>query len=816
VAKVLLLDGLSLLFRAYHAMPPMTTKEGKPTGALYGFLRLMYNVIDKEHPDLIGVCLDVKGPTFRKEALVEYKANRPPPDEDMVLQIQDLPQLLADLGIPVVFKQGFEADDVIATVAKIEKKKGNQIVIVSGDKDILQTVEDGVTVYINKKGVSEMEPYNIENIKDKLQMTPQQFVWYKALKGDTTDNYPGVPGIGEKTALEIASKALNVENVEDHPKVQKNLEIFKQSLMLATVREDVPIDFHDETLNIRPDPDRAIATLKRYEFRTLVGRFSGHKPHPKPVKVSATEASLMVKEDFALATTESSIQILSGDKLLEIETGTGLFANPDQALMSLQKPFQSNLEKYVVDLKELVRRVTVSEPTFDVQLAAYLDDPGHSNYDLTYLATTYLDDSPSPAQIVFEAGKKLEVILKEKNHTKLLLELEQPLSRVLALMEDRGIMVDKVLLKKLGDELEKGIKEKSEQVYKDCGCRFNIGSPKQLQEVLFVKMGLEPLKKTKTGFSTSASVLEQLAEQHTAIALILEVRELTKLKNTYVDTLPTYTDKESRVHTIFLQTGTSTGRLSSVNPNLQNIPIRSDWGSKIRECFVAKPGFLIVSADYSQIDLRMLAHLSEDPELIRAFKAGEDIHEYTAKRIFGVENVSTRDRRGAKIINFGVLYGMSAHRLSNEFGVTYKEADKFIKDYFERFAGVSSFIKRVCDDGRKLGYTETILGRRRYIPELLSNDFQIRSAGERAAINSPVQGSAADVIKLAMLEVEESLKGTGAGLILQIHDELVIECPEDKAETVGNQVNQIMENAYKAKIPITSSVHIGRNLLEAK
>jgi DNA polymerase-1 len=814
--KVLLIDGMSLLFRAFHAMPPMVTKDGIATGALYGFLKLYYGIVEKEKPDLIAVCLDRKEKTFRAEADDTYKANRPPPPDDMVSQLVAFPKMLSDLGIPQMSLAGFEADDLIATIAKKESSKGNKVVIVSGDRDILQIVDENITAVINKKGISEVESYGPKELAEKIGLTTEQYVWFKALKGDTSDNYKGVPGVGEKTALEIAKNAKSVEDVQSHPKVAKSLDEFKHSLMLAKVCDDVSIDYTQNDITPNPDPDRAVNALRILQFNTLIGKFKAKKDHDKPSKSTSEAIAKLVKSNFSLVVGES-IQIRSSEGLFEVDIGKGLFVNADSSVSALSPILKSNHKKIVFGLKELLHKSEVAEPVTDILLAAYLDDPGKSSYDLETLKSVYLDDDPPPVLALEKIADLLLANLDEKGQKSLLYDIEQPVARVLCSMEKRGIVIDKVKLTSLGTELDALIKEKSRNVHDISGVEFNIGSPKQLGEVLFDKMHLPSGKKTKTGYSTAQDVLESLRPASPIIDLVLDVRELTKLKNTYVDTLPSYADKNSRIHTTYIQTGTATGRLSSTNPNLQNIPVRSDLGGRIRECFVAKPGYVFVSADYSQIELRLLACLSCDPELIKAFHSNEDIHTYTAKRIFNTSSVTPNQRRQAKIINFGVLYGMSAHRLSNEFKIGYKEAEKFIDDYFSRFSGVASYIKNVVKTARENGgYTVTMLGRRRYIPELFAKEFQIRSAGERAAVNSPIQGSAADIIKLAMINVEKEFVDSDTSLLLQIHDELVLECREEKAKEVVAKLREIMDSVISTKVPITSEVHIGKNLLEAK
>jgi DNA polymerase-1 len=488
----------------------------------------------------------------------------------------------------------------------------------------------------------------------------------------------------------------------------------------------------------------------------------------------------------------------------------------DSTVSELVPIMNSNLPKVLCDLKSVLEKIEVAQPVDDICLMAYIDDTMRSSYGLESLKDIYLDEHESKAKSMLRIRDKLDERLKSSNQYNLYYDLELPLARVLREIEVRGIKIDKSVLTTLSVKLGKHIEEKSEEVFSQTGVRFNIASPKQLSEVLFTKLQIEPLKKTKTGFSTSAAVLDNLRGQYPVIDLVLDIRELMKLKNTYVDVLPSFADKNGRIHTKFLQMSTSTGRLASTNPNLQSIPVRTELGSEIRKAFVAPEGKVIISADYSQIELRILAHLSNDTELVKAFNQNQDIHTVTAQKIFNTLDVTSEQRRRAKVINFGLLYGMSAHRLSNEFKISFSQAEEFIKNYFDRFSGVAMYMKNVVDNAKKIGYTVTMLGRRRYFPELKSDNFQVRSAGERAAINSPIQGSAADLIKLSMLELEKRLDGTGAFVILQVHDELLVECPNDKAENICTIIKETMENVYQAKVPLTVEANIGQNWLEAK
>ncbi|NTU61767.1 MAG: hypothetical protein HGA95_05555, partial [Caldiserica bacterium] len=531
-------------------------------------------------------------------------------------------------------------------------------------------------------------------------LTPEQFVWFKALKGDSSDNFSGVPGIGEKGALEIASKATNVTQVEANPKVSTKLDHFRHSLMLATLDRNVPLDYETKNLKWNPDTDTALAMIRRLGFTTLASRFKQAKEQTSPPKkhqLSATSDFVCqsVKSRFAVHIVPGELEVATDDTTFRIDVGSGLFQTIDSTVSGLSPILESNLSKVFCDLKTMLEKTNVSEPADDISLMAYIDDSTRSSYELETLKNLYLDNDDTNAGSMLKIYDALEGRLKANNQTELYQKLELPLARVLRKIEQRGVMIDKSVLVALSAKLGKDIETKSEEVYEHTGVRFNIASPKQLSEVLFKKLQIEPLKKTKTGFSTSAAALDGLRGQYPAVDLILDIRELSKLKNTYVDVLPSFADKNSRVHTKFLQMSTSTGRLASTNPNLQSIPVRSDLGSEIRKAFIAPSGRVIISSDYSQIELRILAHLSDDLELVKAFKSGEDIHTVTARKIFDTQDVTGEQRRRAKIINFGLLYGMSTHRLSNEFKIPYAQADTFIKNYFDRFSGVAAFMKNV-------------------------------------------------------------------------------------------------------------------------
>ncbi|HOO97291.1 MAG TPA: DNA polymerase I [Caldisericia bacterium] len=815
--KVLLVDGLSLLFRAFYAMPAsMTAKDGTPTGALYGFLRLLLGAVDLEKPDKVVVCLDPGGKNFRHDVDDNYKANRTSPPDDLAAQIKLLPQMLSEMGVKALSCEGFEADDVIATIARREGNRGNKVAVMSGDRDLLQIVSDNVSVLINKKGVSNIDEYTPEKLQEVYNMTPSQFVWFKALMGDPSDNYSGVPGVGEKTAKKIVTESNGLDEIKSHSKVSSHLEQFEKSIELATVRSDAPVECDVGSIKSSFVPELAKEAVKKYGFSSLTSRFNGAK---RPKNVSVLPVDAVPKEAsgrFALHVSDIDVSYADDETHFKVDIGSGLFSKKDTAIDSFASLLQSKNPKILMNLKEVLHKIPVSDPVFDISLAAYLDDAGRNKFDIDSLKNVYLDSDLPPAQAMREIAKKLEEKLKESQQDKLYSEIELPLARVLFSMEKRGIKVDTSSLLEFGWELEKKIKDTQRNIYEIAGIEFNIASPKQLSHILYEKMGMKPIKKGKTAYSTSADILEKLRLYSPIIDLILEYREHTKLLNTYITPLPKCADSKGRIHTTFIQTGTATGRLSSADPNLQNIPIRSKWGSHIRKMFVADKGNVLISADYSQIELRVLAHLSDDPGLKDAFNSGQDVHTYTAKKIFGTDDVTSEQRRRAKVVNFGILYGMSAHRLSDEFGVTHFEAQQFIDEYFNRFPNVRDFMKKVIDDATTSGFTKTILGRRRYVPELKSPNHMVKASAERIAVNAPIQGSAADIIKLAMLEVEEALDGTGASMLLQIHDELLVECPESTVDQVIGIVKDKMEGVYPLSVPLCVDVGFGANWLEAK
>ncbi len=817
MAKVLLVDGMSLLFRAFYAMPTsMVASDGIPTGALYGFVKLLLKAVDSEKPDKVFVCLDRKEKTFRHELATEYKANRTSPPDELAQQILLLPDMLADIGIVSVSSVGFEADDVIATIATIEEKKGNESIAVTGDQDILQIVSDKTSVLMNKRQSKTDIKYTPELLKKDYGFDTTQFIWYKALKGDPSDNYTGVPGVGEKTARIIIESSKNLDEVKRHPKVAPHIVEFEKALILATIKDTAPFDETKLELPSQIEKEKAVTVFQRFGFKSLVSRFRSKTTGSKIDRVAIDQIPSSAVGDFAVYIEEDEVSFADSERIISVDIGTGMFASSDGAVKGFEKLLKSAGKKVLMSLKSVLKKSEVADPVFDLGLAAHLDDPGSGRYDIKSLKSAYLEIDPPNPRAMLLVAKELELSLAKKNQLDLLNEVEIPLARVLADVEKRGILINKESLAETGKQIEVQISELKKKIFEISGTDFNISSPKQLSHILFEKIGLKPIKKIKTGFSTSAEVLEKLKPLSPIIEYVLRYREFSKLLNTYVKPLPTFADSNGRIHTTFIQNGTSTGRFASANPNLQNIPVRSEWGGLIRSAFIAPDGCMLISADYSQIELRVLAHLSEDKDLVDAFNSGVDVHTFTARKVFGVEEITSEQRRQAKVVNFGILYGMSPHGLSTELGIGVGLAKKIIEDYFNRFKGVKKFIDSVIESATIDGYTETILGRRRYIPELASKSFQIHSIGERLAVNSPIQGSSADIIKLAMLDVEKVLVGTGARQILQIHDELLIECPEEKTEEVAGIVKKSMESILELDIPLIVDVHWGKNWLVAK
>ncbi len=883
-----LLDGTAICYRAYYAYATknLHNSKGLPTNVPYGFLLVLKKLLADNKPDGIMVAFDVKGPTFRHEKLDTYKANRKPTPDDLIAQIPYVKRIVEAHRIPVVEKQGYEADDVMGTLAHDLRKKGHEVVIVTSDKDICQLVGDQIRVMDPAKEYALLGPIEV---REKLGVAPDQVIDYLAMVGDASDNIPGVPGIGPKTAVELIQefKTLdgvyrNLDKVKGESKkraLQENEPVARLARELATIDCDVPLHISIDDMKRRdPDPEALKEIYKELEFKSFLKEL----PHPV-VQDSADKKYHLVtsaKDWKALLAQLKKTSRFS----LDFET-TGIDAMTAKPV-GLSFSFQSHEAYFVLfdihtsgrselaaadvlkDLKPLLEDPAVKKigqnikyemmvlkaqgvelegAAFDTMVASYLLNPSKSNHNLSELAQEHLDERLVEIESLIGTGKKqitmaeadvdqlyrygcqdadvtwrlagiLEPKIRESEMTDLLEKIEMPLVRVLCDMETAGIAVDVKFLNEFSARMEKEIDALTRKIHKLAGGEFNINSPKQLGEILFEKLKLPHTRKTKTGYTTDAGALEELASMHELPAQVLDYRELAKLKSTYVDPLPEMRNPDDhRIHTSYNQTVAATGRLSSSDPNLQNIPIRTEEGREVRRAFVAPKGSLLLSADYSQIELRILAHLSGDPNLTKAFAENQDVHAFTASLVFGVDlaDVTSQMRDQAKTVNFGVLYGMGPFGLARSLKITQEAARDFIKAYFERYPKIKSFMDDTLESARKKGYVETLLKRRRYIPDIESKDMRMRQFAERTAINAPVQGTASDLIKIAMVSIHERLASKqapeGARMLLQVHDDLVFEVPEKSLAATAELVREEMEKAIALSVPVLVSVKAGPN-----
>ena len=888
MSKFVIIDGNAIIHRAYHGLPPMHTKEGVMVNAVYGFTSMLLRVWKDIKPTHLCVSFDVAGGTFRNVKYDKYKATRVKADQELYDQIPLVHELVEAFNIPIFEKKGFEADDVIGTVVRIVEKEVDEVFIVTGDMDTLQLVDDKIKVYTLRKGMNDIVIYNIEEVKKRFGFGPELVIDYKALRGDTSDNIPGVPGIGEKTATDLIMKYGNLDEIytviEKESKKEKS-DLFSPSILKKMVEgkesakmsyELATIDCAVEDLNFKLDDavlenydrEKVVKIFQKFEFVSLLKRIPGLEAEKvevaKPVK-SKKIADLKFKEvESKSEVKEILVQIkqagqfacravLNGKDVLTSEL-VGLvvivekegFYIKNNLLVDFQSIFgEEKIELVGHDLKLFVKAlkcsgVEVKNPLFDIMIASYLLNPGSRAHDVASVVLKVLGkelpvgsgqeslfgiDAKALAQELFLLCHTVEKLKSELNKTDnlgLLQKLEMPLLMVLAQMELNGVAVDLEMLQKLSVEVNENIRKVTKKIHELAGMEFNISSPLQLREVLFEKLDIpvEGIKKGKTGLSTSAEQLEKMRGLHPIIDEIEIYRELTKLQNTYVDVLPTLINKKTgRIHTTFNQAVTATGRLSSSEPNLQNIPIRTEVGREVRKTFVAEKGNVLISADYSQIELRIVASMAKDEKMMEIFEKDLDIHKATAAAINGVslEEVTKEMRRAAKEINFGVLYGMGTYGLSWRAEIPHWQAKDFIKKYFEQFSGVKKYLDQTIEFTKKEGYCETLFGRRRYIPELSSQNFQLRSAGERMAINHPVQGTAADLIKMAMIEVDKKIKSLpDVRLILQVHDELVLEVKKGEEEKIGKLVQETMESVVKLNVPVKVEVNIGHSWGEMK
>ena len=841
--KLLILDGNSVINRAFFGVRPLTTRDGLYTHAIYGFLNILERMEKEEQPEAVCVAFDLHGPTFRHLRYDGYKATRKGMPEELAMQMPIMKDVLRAMNIPIYECQGWEADDVIGTVGKICSDQDWECVIVTGDRDSLQLIDENVHVklVISKPGQTSATLYDEARFREEYGFEPKKLIDLKALMGDSSDNIPGVPGVGPKTAGELLQKFGSLDGVYENlpdasirPKLREKLENGKESAYLsyelATIRPEAPIDFTPRDAIVQPyNRPELYKLFQKLEFVRLIDKYGlrgaeAETPVPAeaaPEALPRVEAVPQNQEEYALyLAPDGSLGLACREgvcAMTPMEAGMGLSFAGKKLILHDSKSVMHRLDEMGIPFGECV---------FDTALAAYDLNPSQSDYPVSKLATTFLGstvedgDAAACAEAVWNLKEILKKQLRENGMEQLYDKIELPLCRVLYRMEKRGVAIDREQLVQFGKMLSERIQDCETLIYSYSGEPFNINSTKQLGELLFEKLGLPPVKKTKTGYSTNAEVLEKLKGYHPIIPAIMDYRMLTKLKSTYADGLIKEIGEDGRIHTTFQNLVTATGRLSSTEPNLQNIPVRTDLGAEIRKMFVPKEGCVLVDADYSQIELRVLAHIAGDEAMQRSFCEGQDIHTATAAQVFGVspEQVTPLQRRHAKAVNFGIVYGISEFSLAEDIGVSRYEAKQYIDNYLMNYRGVRDYMKRVVADARENGYTQTLYGRKRYIPELKSSNFNIRQGAERIALNSPIQGTAADLIKLAMIRVEDALthQFPEAELLLQVHDELIVECPEGIAPQVAELVSREMQNVAHLNVPLTAEAKYGKSWYEAK
>ncbi len=850
--KLMILDGNSIVNRAYYGVRMLNAPDGTPTNAVYGFLAILQRLLDANSPDALCVAFDLPAPTFRHRQYALYKAQRKPMPDDLAVQMPLLKDVLSAMGIKQLSAEGWEADDVLGTVAKLCEADGWDCEIVTGDRDSFQLITEKTDVLHVKtaKGQTETIDYDLKRFNDEYGFAPPLMVDLKALMGDASDNIPGVAGIGEKTALDlirrfgtIESIYSNLDTLDIKDSVRKKLsageESARMSYELATISREAPVELRpaDAAWNMENRPE-LYAALSRLGFRRFIDKWgltpgesdTGSGEEASGVRV-LPEKEISVSELTGRIAQADYVSVLYGEDIsdLTICDGEGIYSVSQLTAGEEWDAFTDTLfsdrvRKVSHGVKDFMGHALAANITprgfiFDTELAAYVLDPTESAYPVDRLAARHLGGECPTAQAVYELYPVLDAKLSEAGGRDLYYNIELPLCAVLADMERAGFLVDRAALAAYGDSMVSGINALQEEIWRYAGREFNINSPKQLGEVLFDELMLPAGKKTKTGWSTNADVLEKLVGKHPIISDILDYRMLTKLKSTYADGLIKVISPDGRIHTNFKMTVTATGRLSSTEPNLQNIPVRKELGSEIRKMFVAAPGCVLVDADYSQIELRLLAHISGDETMKNAFLTGEDIHAVTASQVFGIplDEVTPQQRSHAKAVNFGIVYGISAFSLAQDIGVRPAEAKAYIDAYLEKYHGVREYMERVISEANANGYVETLFGRRRPLPELKSSNFNTRSFGERVARNMPIQGTAADIMKLAMVNAHRRIQAEGlrSRLILQVHDELIAECPEDEAEHVKALLEEEMSGAVQLDVPLTANAKIGHTWAEA-
>ena len=845
-----MLDGNSIINRAFYGIKLLSTKSGIYTNAVYGFLNILLKLKEISQPDAIGVAFDVHAPTFRHKKYDEYKAGRHAMPDELRMQMPILKDILKSLGIKTVECEGWEADDILGTLAQACRSAGNECFIATGDRDSLQLAHGGVKVLLahTKSGRPVTDIYDENTVMEEYGVTPAELIQVKALQGDSSDNIPGVAGVGAKTALDLIQRFHNIdyiyENLDEidikkgvREKLARDKDKAYLSLDLGTIRTNAPVDT-DINSYIPGDNSGAAMLLAKYELYSLIDKFGLNaqqavEPVRQEEKTAVTVKEMEDPADFSFGeelyftfdienNEISRMYFANGDTVSTLSASDAVFED------FVKRLFESDVCKYSYNTKYLHRLAATlgtdcKNVCGDLMLSAYLLRPSDSNYDIDHLCLEYgiaLPDGGEESQNAVYAAvlkrlfEKTDVLLKEANQTDLLNNIELPLARVLAKMETAGFAVDKKGIEDFGNRLGGRIGELIAQIYSEAGREFNVNSPKQLGTVLFEEMQIPCKKKTKSGYSTKAEVLEELAPDYPIVKLILEYRSLAKLKSTYCDGLLKVIQADGRIHTSFNQVETRTGRISSLEPNLQNIPIRTELGREMRRFFVAESGSTLIDADYSQIELRVLAALANDENMINAFNNGEDIHKTTAAQVFNLppEMVTPLLRSRAKAVNFGIVYGIGAFSLAKDIGVSVKEAKDYINGYLHHFSGVAEYMDKMIETAKDNGYAETLFHRRRYLPELASSNHMMRAFGERVARNMPIQGTAADIIKIAMIRVCESLEKENmkSRLILQVHDELIVESPADEAEKALQIVTREMENACELRVRLVADGKIGK------
>lgn len=879
--KIVLIDGHSILNRAFYGLPDLTNSEGLHTNAVYGFLNILFRTLEEEQPQYLAVAFDVHAPTFRHQMYADYKGTRKPMPSELREQVPMLKEVLRAMDIELVEKAGYEADDILGTLAERCEKKGMEVTVVSGDRDILQLASDRIMIRMPKtvRGKTTIENYHAKEVLERYQVEPKQIIELKALMGDTSDNIPGIPGVGEKTATKLIVEYGSIENAYVHVEeirpnkakesLKNNYDLAVMSKKLATIDTQAPVECDLEHAKIRNlYTEEAYEMFRRLDFKNLLGRFDSAAVKEQDslfirVETDLEEAEALLKQAAVQPAVGLELLESTAHEILGLAVAWEKDGEPEVCYIpasetvtvgflkeKTEELFAAVEKVCVMDIKKLLKNVKNIRPeqVFDAGIAAYLLNPLKNTYTYDDLAKEYLqvylpsteeifDTAKLPdlsavsdelagcyagnmAYAVYRVREIMEQRLEAEGMSRLYQEIEIPLAFTLADMEAAGIRVEAEELKAYGERLQVRIGELEEKIYQEAGETFNINSPKQLGVILFEKLQLPGGRKTKSGYSTAADVLEKLAPDHPIVSDILEYRQLAKLKSTYADGLSAFIGPDGRIHSTFNQTITATGRISSTEPNLQNIPVRMELGRLIRKVFLPADGCVFIDADYSQIELRVLAHMSGDEKLIAAYRQAEDIHRITASEVFHVpfDEVTPLQRRNAKAVNFGIVYGISSFGLSQDLSISRKEAQQYIEKYFETYPGIKGFLDGCVEQAKEQGYSVTMFGRRRPVPELKSSNFMQRSFGERVAMNAPIQGTAADIIKIAMIRVNERLKREQlrARLLLQVHDELLIEAPLEEVDQVQRILEEEMTHAADLKVKLEIDMHTGNSWYEAK